>query len=315
MTLFVDKDTFKASDPFLLDRVPHKLACYYQAFPLAEEDGLVTVITAHPENKAGLWVLRRLLNADIVPVSSSEAAVQDAIARIYSSEQPGPQTILAWAGSSAQVRHVCRAAEMFGQVLNQPVTYIEGDLPIGEHLRLYSNEEHSLLVAGTVDAMTRYRLLRCSPTALLLVRGEPSPIKKMLVVLRGYGSDHQTIERALPLLAHEGAEVTVLPLLNLARWQTNCPDSSAPYRTHLELCLSDLNKANVQVSLRLRQGNPVEQIVTELAQGDYDLLVIAAEARGDFVLNVLSRIDAAGVLPTQPMLIIKPPVEPTAAQD
>jgi nucleotide-binding universal stress UspA family protein len=83
----------------------------------------------------------------------------------------------------------------------------------------------------------------------------------------------------------------------------------------LELCLSDLNKANVQVSLRLRQGNPVEQIVTELAQGDYDLLVIAAEARGDFVLNVLSRIDAAGVLPTQPMLIIKPPVEPTAAQD
>lgn len=315
MTFYYDLDSFvKTSDPGLLDRIPHRLARYYLAFPLAEEDGRVTVVTAHPENKAALWVLRRLLNADIVPVSSSESAVREAIARIYSVDQPDTQTIVAWAENQSQAKMVHEVAEMFGQVLKQPVTFIDGGLPLGEHLRLGEGEECSLLVAGAMTGKVRYWMLRGSSASLVLVRGEAQPIKKILVVLRGYGSDYQTISRALPFLAHAGAEATILPLMNLSRWNSDNPLAGyAPARIHLETCMSGLTRADVEVSLRLRQGNPVDQIIAELNHSHYDLVVIAAEARGDFILNVLSRIDASGALPTQPILIVKPPVDPTLA--
>lgn len=316
MTLYFDLDSFvKTSDPSLLGRVPQRLAHYYLAFPLAEEDGRVTVITAHPDNKAALWVLRRLLDADIVPVSSSEAAVRETITRIYAAEITTSQTIVAWAEDATQSEPVRRAAEMFSRVLEHPITFFEGKLPLGDALRLGEGEECSLLVAGVVNGGTRFHLLRGSSTTLLLVRGEPSPVKSMLVVLRGYGSDHQTIERALPFLAHEGARAIVLPLFNLTHWQANPHVANSLSKSHLESCLDGLTKANVSVSLRLRHGNPIDQLVTELSQGDYDLLAIAAEARGDFIQSLLARIDAAGVFPTQPILIVKPPVGPASALD
>jgi nucleotide-binding universal stress UspA family protein len=315
MTLYIDLDSFpKTSDRKLLNRVPQKLARYYLAVPLAEEDGQVTVVTAHPENKAALWVLRRLLDADIMPVMSSETALKEAINRIYGAELPDTQTIVAWTDDPGQSANVREAAGAFSRLLDQPVTFIEGPLPIDRHGFVADGEECSLFIVGAENQATRFHLLRGLSTSLLLVRGEPEPIKKILVVLRGYASDHQTVSRALPFLAHEGAEATVLPLMRMTRWRMDHPLSGyGPARIHLETCLSGLLRANVDVSLRLRQGNPVTQIVAELAQSRYDLLVIAAEARCDFVLSVLKHIDVAGVLPTQPILIVKPPVSPALA--
>ncbi|MFO7662599.1 MAG: hypothetical protein R6X18_08385 [Chloroflexota bacterium] len=313
MTHYFDLDSFaNDSNPDLLTRVSQKLARYYLAVPLAEENGQVTVVTAHPENKAALWVLRRLLDADIVPIASSEAAVQEAINRIYVTSSPDDQTIVTWTDDPTQAANVKETATVFSRLLDQPVTYIEGVLPIDNGRIVAEGEECSLFVIGTANETTRFHLLRGSPASILLVRGVPQPIKKILIVLRGYASDHQTISRALPFLAHEGAEATVLPLMRMTRWRMDQPLAGyAPARVHLETCLSGLIQANVEVSLRLRQGNPVEQIISELEHSQYDLLLIAAEARGDFVHNVLSRIDAAGVIPTQPILIIKPPVGST----
>ena len=59
---------------------------------------------------------------------------------------------------------------------------------------------------------------------------------------------------------------------------------------------------------RQSQGDPATQIVNELAAGDYTMLVMAAEAQGAFVWQVLSRIECEGVWPARPVLVVKPPV-------
>ncbi|HRO25550.1 MAG TPA: hypothetical protein PLR07_14780, partial [Promineifilum sp.] len=52
-------------------------------------------------------------------------------------------------------------------------------------------------------------------------------------------------------------------------------------------------------------------IITELAGKRYDQLVVAAEAEGDFVWRVLSRIDREDVWPGRPVMVVKPPVRIT----
>jgi hypothetical protein len=136
-------------------------------------------------------------------------------------------------------------------------------------------------------------------------------IDNPLVALRGYGH-HETLDRVLPLLAHEAADVTVLPLARSASASLNdMLAGDSPIRQHLQAFLRDLDQAEVAVAVRLRPGDPASQVITELSQGGpYGLLVIAAEAEGDFVWHVLSRIERAEVWPKHPILIIKPPVNP-----
>jgi nucleotide-binding universal stress UspA family protein len=143
--------------------------------------------------------------------------------------------------------------------------------------------------------------------SLLLVRGDARPPQRLLIALRGYGSDRAALRQTRPLLTQRQAAVTVLPLANGQAWQ---PDrllaAKSPARLHLLACLRDLG--GLPITVRLRPGDPTDQLITELSAADYDLLVIAAEAWGDFVRHALAHIQAAGVLPDQPVLIVRPPI-------
>jgi hypothetical protein len=87
----------------------------------------------------------------------------------------------------------------------------------------------------------------------------------------------------------------------------------SPAQQHLRGYLGrrDAAAPAVRVAMRLSQGGPAQQIVNELATGRYGLLVIAAEAEGEFVWRVLSRVEAAGVWPDGYVLVIKPPLAMT----
>lgn len=313
MTLYFDMGTFaNNADRELLNQIPRQVAAYYLALPLAREAGQVTVVTAYPENVAALGVLARLLHAQIVPVASPETDLQAAIARIYPASAPLAQSILVWTDEPEWSEAVIRTGRAFGRALGQGVHSFDCATPLAEVMETARRQEFSLLVTHVSDDTARMRLVRRSPTSLLLVRGEYAPIDNLLVALRGYGSDHETLDRVLPLLAHEAADVTVLPLARSASTSLNdmlAGDSSI--RQHLQAFLGDLGQADVEVAVRLRQGDPASQVIAELSQGGpYGLLVIAAEAEGDFVWPVLSRIERAGVWPGHPILIVKPPVNP-----
>ncbi len=318
MTLHFDLGAFaNDADYELLNRIPQRVAAYYLALPLAREEGQVTVVTAYPENVAALKVLERLLQAEIVPVASSEIDLQAAIARIYPVSAPLAQSILVWTDEAEWCEAVIMTGRALGRVLDQGVHILDCKTPLAEVMAAARQQEFSLLVTHMSDEARLIRLVRLSPTSLLLVRGEYVAIDNLLVALRGYGSDHEALDRVLPLIVHEAADATVLPLARSASSPLNeMLTGDTPIRQHLRAFLHELDQANVDVAVRLRQGEPATQVITELAQGGpYELLVIAAEADGDFVWHVLSRIEREAVWPGHPILIVKPPVNPVESTD
>jgi hypothetical protein len=310
MALQFDLSSFaNNADRELLKRIPRRVASYYLALPLASEGGRVTVVTAYPENTAALHVLERLLNAEIVPVTSSELALQEAIAGIYAESAPTAQSILAWTDDPAWYEAVVLTAQDFGRTLDHGVHILDSALSIGDVIAAAGRQDAALLVTHVSNPASLSRLVHQSATALLLVRGEYAPIGQLLITLRGYGSDHQALERVLPIIVRENALATVLPLTRSTSSHLNeLLAGDSPARQHLQAFLHELDRQDIQVTVRLRPGEPVSQIVMELAQGTYGLLVIAAEAEGQFVWQVLSRIDNEQVWPGRPVLIVKPPV-------
>lgn len=326
MTLYFDLGSFGENarlnaDRELLKRIPQRVASYYLALPLASEGGRVTVVTAYPENTAALSVLERLLNAEIVPVSSSELALQEAIADIYPAIAPTAQTILAWTDDVAWWEAVITTSQTFGRALDHNVCILDQGMPgdgnsLDEVLAAAERQEIALLVAHVSDEVSLARLVHQSPVPLLLVRGPYAAIDHLLVALRGYGSDHETLERVLPIMAREGASATILPLARSASTHLNeLLAADSPARQHLQTFLRALDEKDVRVSVRINQGDPATQIATELGQGQYGLLVIAAEAEGRFVWQVLSRIEEEGVWPGHPVLVIKPPVSTSSLEE
>ena len=319
MTLYLDLTAYSESsaanpaDDDLLRRVDRRVATYYLAVPLAGEDDRVTVATAYPDNAGALRVLERLLEAAVVPVAGSEDELLATIARLYPETAPGEAAIMAWTDDPAWSGAVIDTANAFGRAAERPVVIMDATTTPDEVIAR-AGYDFSLIVARAADEAALERLVRRSPVSLLLVRGEYAPVDHSLVALRGYGSDFETLDRVYPLLAREGAGATVLPL-SAAR-PNGTPNGAASIgnpsaRRHLQQFMRELGRRNIRVDVRMSQGDAAGQIVGELARGQYDLLVMAAAAEGDFVWRVLSRIENEQVGPGRPVLVVKPPVRQT----
>lgn len=316
MALYFDLNAFgsgETADSELLRLVNRRVASYYLAVPLAGEDNRVTVATAYPDNAAALGMLQRLLQAEVVPVSSSEDDLHEVIARVYPAPAPAGGPILVWADDPAGTDSAAAAANAIARAncagVPQPVVILDAPATLDDALARAACD-FSLLVARVPDDESAARLVARSPVSLLLLRDEFAPIDHVLVALRGYASDHETLDRVLPFLAHGGATATVLPLAQSAATDLNdLLDDDAPARRHLRAFLRDLDRSPVPVDVRLCQGDPVSQIAGEMAHGRYALLVLAAEGEGRFVRRVLSRLERDG-LPRRPVLVVKPPVGP-----
>ena len=317
MTLYLDLNAFaetnaaSPADRDLLRRVDRRVATYYLAVPLAGEDNRVTVATAYPDNADALRVLERLLQAAVVPVTGSEDELLATIARLYPEIAPGEGAVMAWTSDPAWTDAVIATANAFGRAAERPVIIMDATASPDEVIER-AGYDFSLIVARASDEGSLERLVRRSPVSLLLVRGEYAPADHVLVALRGFGSDFETLDQVYPFLAREGTGATVLPLSHPGSARSGDPLAGySPACRHLRQFLRDLDQKNVHVDLRMSQGDPAGQIVGELAKGRYDLLVVAAEAEGEFVWRVLSRIENEGMWPGRPVLVVKPPVRMT----
>ncbi len=319
MTFYLDLNAFPTvngdpADNELLKRVDRHVAGYYLAVPIAGEDDRVTVATAYPDNEAALRVLERLLGYPVVPVASPENAVREAIDRIYPRSAAAGQAILAWSDDPAWLPAVAAAAEAFGLALGQNV-HLLSDASPEQVIAAAGDGAHALLVAHVTGEEAMRRLVRRSAISLLLVRGEYAPINRLLVVLRGYGSDHKTLESILPFLSRQQTEATILPLGRSANAPLNeLLAGDAPAQLHLSDFLSEL-PGGADVEIRLCQGDPAAMIAEELANGDYEMLAIAAEAEGHFVGETLTRIERENLWPGGPVLVVRPPVAPGTFED
>jgi nucleotide-binding universal stress UspA family protein len=82
------------------------------------------------------------------------------------------------------------------------------------------------------------------------------------------------------------------------------PDS--PIYAHIQHCAERLSQAGIAGYLKLRHGSPRQQIADELADGNYDLVAIAAEAHGDFVEEVFTEVETRALHTGRAFMIAKP---------
>lgn len=320
--LYLDLDSFgndaapggATPDGDLLRRVNRRVAGYYLAVPLAGEDDRVTVATAYPDNTAALWMLRRLLRADVVAVAAGEDALQAAIARIYPAPAPAAGPILAWTSDPAWVGSVAAAAGAFSVRAASPVVLLDPAQSLDQALERAAHD-CSLLVVRPGDEVSPADLAVRSPVSLLLLRDEFAPVEQILVALRGFASDYEVLDYTRPFLAGSKATATVLPLTRPETHPDARPLDDGAARRHLRAFLRHSGHDDARIAIRLCSGDPVSQIAGEMARGRYSMLVIAAEGEGQFVRRALSRLeqDAAGGARRPSTLIVKPPVGDFAA--
>ncbi len=306
MAVILDLTTIPI-DRRLLERMPLTLCQYHQVLPLAREGDRVSVAMVYPHNATALAMLGELLDAQIVPVQSSALALQRAFAVLAPATGADPPYILLQAAGAEDGALLVRIANTLAAAAESDCT------------RLDSPEVGAAAVLAAAAA-TRCRLTalslpplgECSEivlrsfTSILLAETDPAPLRRILVVLRGLGADLQALAWAAAVAAAEQAELALLVLADARHDDLHdLLHEETEGGRRLADAISVAAAGGVALRLRIRQGDLVQQIIAELAAGHYEMLVLCAESRGEFVAEVATRLAVSEIV-LRALLICKP---------
>jgi nucleotide-binding universal stress UspA family protein len=329
MTPFIDLRHI-AIDPALVHYLPPGLARYYEALPVAREGERVTVAMSHPENVTALAVLTQLFHADIVPIRTDGAAVRAALQELYAREATQPNGVLAWLPAATQPAWAARLRD-YGLVdEGTPLTLLDADTVDADALLAAArggNYQLTLCALSAINAALQSDLLREIHAPLWLVPAQPTPPRRILLVLRGFASDEVAI-RWVTRLAHQqptveikgdggnpsGASahqpptsVALLPIMGQGPWGAlRYLQQGGNAQAHVGACAAQLAEADIQPTLTLQSGEPRQQVAQAVRQGGYDLMVVAAEGHGHFVGQLLADLEEKCTLPLGGVLVLKP---------
>jgi len=113
------------------------------------------------------------------------------------------------------------------------------------------------------------------------------PLKKILICIGGLGYEVTAEHIAMQLAMKSHAEITLLhiiPPIDLnyptaktvgANWQ-HLADTNTPVGRSLRLALEVARENNLNASVTSRQGNVVEEIMSEAKEGNYDLICMGS---------------------------------------
>ena len=309
-----------AVDPELARTLPRRLAYYYLALPLACDDEQMTLVMAHPENRATIAVLEAALGTRVIPVQGSSEEIRAALNMIWSNEASSQATrILCWRAAPERVAVTAAMAEVFARARSAQTIYLDAhqnDLETA--LALAREERYSLTVIDAPSDETIAHALRRSSTPVLFLRGNSFSLRRILLALRGHSPDGPVLDWIIPVALAEQAAVTLLTVSPAAPEARLRSSAGAPYGLanllsadsepgqHIMSCTQRLAAAGIKGQLKLCQGSPEQAIASEASQGEYDLIALAAEAHGNFVQRVLSQIEALPANNQQSILVIKP---------
>jgi hypothetical protein len=298
----------------LARRLPRQLAYYHLAIPIAEDEESITVAMALATHPQVIAMLESVLNTSVIPVRSHQHEIKNALDKIWaspaSSADSAPQQLLIWCAEADNLSYIRHYGETFAAALNMQITAIDaGQQTFQEVLEIVTAGHYDLIV--TCEAHNLETLLTQSPTPILLVSAAPRPLKRVLFALRGHAPDRAALDYVLPLLEGHHSQVTLLSIasptqtgfVRLSGIAELLSKDSMPGK-HLATCGDMLRAAGLNGSIKLRQGIPESEIASEISTSDYDLVVIAAEAYGDFVHQTLKAAQAL-THNTSAILVIK----------
>ena len=303
--------------PELARRLPFDLAWRYRALPLAEDHGQVTVAVADPDDAHVRDAIRAALGSDSRVVRADPLAIDALLAEVWGdmARCRAPLRVCACPESLTDELwcYAAALADLLGGQLNRAIT--SGEVTtltrdqIGDcDLVIVGNGSHSLIHRVLSLPVADAAACDGSPASFgALAAQQPRlPLERILLLLCGGASDAAAVDWALRLAGPSGAAVTVLAVVpsvqamyhGLSRMEHSLR-SLLSTETALGRQMRDaarrLVECGVRSTLRLRQGGPEQQISLEMAEGDYQLAIMATrpcqwwlrQLKGDPICSLL----------------------------
>lgn len=305
-------------DPGLLERVPLGLCQYHQVLPLAREDGRVSAAMVYPQNVAAREMLAELLDAEIVPVQTDAARLQEAFDRlaVLFSDSPSsePPRLLLYAPEVSDDALLTRLARALArEEASECVRVDSSDVGVAAVLTAAGATRCRLCLLPLPERSEWDDVVLRSTTSLLMAATDQTRLQRVLVVLRGHGADMCALPWAAAIAGAESAGLALLILSETHRCDLHTLlDHESGAGRHLAAAIKTATAKGVEPTLRIRQGDAIRQIVDEVATRRYDMVVIGAESRGEFAAAVLRQlaefaVDLRGLLICKPNRISIPP--------
>ena len=309
-------------NPKVARRLPFDLACRYQALPVAEDDGHLTVAMAHPNDmEARQKILSALLPAGprnmeehpalalcpaiVAPEQQrqcegikggTEVDSRGASVYLIRGEPAAIDSLLAdvWPGKARRPLRVLVVDTMQDRAGLRDYAQALGRLLGAEHASIICDD-----AAIGVDATT------CDDA---VPNDRPSPRQKLLLVVPGDDdpSGPAALAWAVRLAKSSGSAVTVLAIVppGPQRFprddERNLTALLTTDSTVVGQAAQHLVQAGIAATLRLRQGLPDHQLHCEVIETDYDLVLVGSKPIWAFgrqgTSNTASRPRPAGTI-------------------
>jgi nucleotide-binding universal stress UspA family protein len=287
-------------NPKLARRLPPALAFRYHALPLAEDRGSITVAMADPEDAVARAAVAAALGARLYVVQAAPETIDELLTQTWPEETQHNLRLLVHHHASPIADQVQAYAQYLSDLLGGTLTDL-GTVPdsdaTSDQLDPWMEYDQDLVIYGEPDQSLIERMISGSPgikaaervsSSLLVARRPRWPLKRILLVTRGYETDDVAIDWILRLAQPSQAVVTVLAVVpdmpsmynQAARMQCGVADwltTDTPLGQQLRRISQRLANWETHSTLRFRQGSPQRQIQCEVTEVDYDLIVIAAD--------------------------------------
>jgi nucleotide-binding universal stress UspA family protein len=307
-----------ATKPELARRLPFDLAWRYQALPLTEERGRVTVAVANPEDAQARDAILAALGPESCVVQGDPLTIEALLAKVWGDVAcSGPNLrVCAFPGPVADdLWHYAEAlGVLLGGHLSRVTTAEEVNAQTRDGLRacdlvILGENCHPLIrrvLSLPVAEGAASSGQSAAPFAVLAAQEPRWPLERILLLVSGVDADNAALDWALRLACPSTAAVTVLAVV---------PPVPAMYRglSRMEQTLRSLLRTDtdlgcqmrrvaerlvasgVDSSLRLRQGGLEQQICREMAEREYDLAIMATnpcqwwlrQLKGDPICSLL----------------------------
>jgi len=281
--------------------LPAAVAWRYHALPIAKDNDHFTVAMANPYDETACEAITASLGSRPYVVQGNQAIIDQQLAQLWPDKaQHTPLNILVYHQDCPFAAEVTRYAQRIGKLIDGRLTRLQPDPTHADFKALVEKAgcDQDLVIFGEPDQSLIQRILAgpsgCKaaerlPTSVLIARQPRWPLRRILLITRGYASDNMAVDWLVRLAQPTRAKTTVLALVpalpgmyqraatamphGLADWLS----TDTPLGHQLRRIARQLVNWDIEGRLHFRQGTPNEQIQLELAGGDYDLMVMAAD--------------------------------------
>jgi nucleotide-binding universal stress UspA family protein len=306
----------------LARRLPADLAWRFHALPLAEDKGSITVAMANPGDRAAREAIIASLGPTSCLVQGDPATIDALLAEIWGHET-SPLRVTVCDFPNPVAPEVWDYAQSLGGLLGARISRMNSAREMNTLAQEEGNAEQELLIFEEPDQPLIHHWLlgkkrTATPAAVLIARQPRWPVKSILLVVFGDREDSAATDWVLRLARQSGSVVTVLalvsPIPGMDNRRTHLDQglpalltTDTPLGRQMRQVIRHLVERGIESTLRLRQGPPDWQIRREVAEGDCDLIAMAARPDlwllhrmgGDLLDHLLRWSD-------HPVLIAKP---------